>query len=576
MVKRCVAAWAANHVSALTQGTELFDLLDATTLEWLPQVSKYPRHWGVSSRMSGSLHSGRRIWLLPMELAVPALFIATVVLIAGIYLALDFHRARNAFVSRHQEQARNLAVWVDGHLRQFADMVESTPPSALSACTREARGHVERGLGMLPVTHIEVRNAEGMSCAWQPRFEAFRFAGCRTTSGDDIIPVPFVVGEGQRVVAFVDTVCLFRGVIPMGDDQGSRYHLVSVPADHDEAPWTLASQAGSAWLALPFSGDFTLMARSSAWLLAVVMDVPKTAMMGEWLAQLPLQLSLIGGLSLALWFGPMALVRRRLSIEGQVESALRRGDFFLAYLPTVELASMDWIGAEALLRWRHGRYGVLMPGAFIPWIEQSPLIFDTTRWVVMQAAHDLTHMSRHNPEFQLAVNVPPNLLADHRLLDAADEAFGKDPLALCQVVFELTERQMGEFGQQSVRHVMKSLRQRGAQFALDDFGVGFSNLSVLQQVEVDYVKIDRSFVQDWNPQRPGAEVLEAMILLIRSLGVLVVVEGVETERELERIKRYGIRFAQGFLFSRPVELDALLTQLAARAQEAAKLRPTSS
>lgn len=431
-------------------------------------------------------------------------------------------------------------------------------------CTGEGTGDFARLQGLLPLARVVLRNGAREVCAWQPDSGTTYFDSCEGTGSGPLIRVPVALADGWVLESFIEPKCLFRAVVPTTDTPNVRYDLAVRRlgrAAGAEGAYTFAGgrHGMEAWL--PWAGMLAVTEASAVWPVVMVISAPQMSVLREWSATLPLQLSLISGLALALWFGPMALVRRRFSIEGQVAAALRRGDFFLAYLPTVELTSMDWTGAEALLRWRHSRHGVLMPGAFIPWIEQSPLIYDTTRWVMIQAAQDLTRMSQLKPEFLLAINLPPQQLGDLRLIDVASEAFGAEPLALCQVIFELTERQMGNYAAPDVREVVRTLRQRGAQFALDDFGVGFSNLSLLQQIEVDYLKIDRSFLQARGQQWDGPDVLEAVIHLARTLGMMVIVEGVETERDLERVRRFGIRFAQGFLFSRPVEVEVLLKHL---------------
>lgn len=485
-----------------------------------------------------------------LELTVPVVFVATLLLVSVVYLTLDFHLAYSAREAHQNAQAANLAQWLDRHLTRAGAVIRAEVSPYQDPCVAESRAEYERELTGLPVSRMEIWSQAGLACTWRPGRAPYFLESCVGDSMREPVPVSIPLTDGRRLVAVLDAVCLFSALVP--DGAGLSRYLVrrpnpATPARERER-WSLVS------------GEVVAVAPAARWSLAVVVSVPKAQIAQEWLATLPMQASLICGLGLALWFGPMALVRRRLSVEGQVKAALRRGDLFLVYLPTVELASRDWIGAEALLRWRHARHGVLMPTAFIPWIEESPLIYDTTRWVMIQVARDLKHISVRRPDFSVAVNMPPNQLSDQRMLEVADEAFGPQPLALANIVFELTERQEGDFTSPRVREVMQGLRHRGAQFALDDFGVGFSNLALLQCIEVEVVKIDRSFLREDAGSR-DAQMLEAMVHLVRKLGVVIIVEGVETEQQLRRVRSCGVHFAQGFLFSRPIELERLLGKL---------------
>lgn len=503
-----------------------------------------------------------RQWPRSVELALPALFLGTLAVVASLYLALDFQRSRGETLDRHRAQAVIIARWLDRNLDRAAELVQEVSRQSADLCAPSALNELGRQLHPLPVAGFEVLDEARVACTWRPP-QIWSEKTCRAGEGRGI-PVPLQQSGNRTVILSVDAGCLLNPLVLAGEDDGVKLSFVprlgSAPGVARAGRPPVVESAATSWLGL--SDPTLLTADSASWPVAVVIGVPEVITVQKWAAGLPLQVSLIAGLGLALWFGPLSLVRRRLSVEGQVRAALRRGDFFLAYLPTVELPSRQWIGVEALLRWRHARHGVLMPNAFIPWIETSPLIYDTTRWVMVQAAQDLNSMTVHNPEFSMAVNLPPSQLSDPRLIDVAEEAFGSDPLALCRVIFELTERQMGDYTSPDVQQVIAALRARGAQFALDDFGVGFSNLSCLQVIEIDHLKIDRSFLQEWELTVTDPNILEAVVQLARELGVGLIAEGVETERQLERVRRSGIRFAQGYLFSRPLDLDSILSHLA--------------
>jgi EAL domain-containing protein (putative c-di-GMP-specific phosphodiesterase class I) len=503
-----------------------------------------------------------RLWPRHLEMLVPLVFVATLLLVSVVYLLLDFQRMRMELSDRYQAHAAGLLRWTEANLDTIATELRKSAEGARDLCSGEAMASLRQGINTLvPLTALELRSNDGEACTWRPAKAPP--PTCAGAADAGTVRVPMSLGEGWHAILDVRGACLFSALAP--SDMAFTVGRSMRPRTKAEPAARQAGTAKQVWSS--FLGTLEVEAVSGRWPVAVRVEIGGASVVHNWIKELPLQLSLIGGLSLALWFGPMSVVRSRLSVEGQVRRALRRNDFFLAYLPTVELSSRNWVGAEALLRWRHARYGVLMPGAFIPWIEASPLIHDTTRWVMIRAARDLPEMSRCIPDFSLSVNVPPNQIADPRLIDLADEAFGTQPYAMCQVVIEMTERQMLDHNAPALRHVLAELRRRGAQIAIDDFGSGFSNLTALGMIDADHVKIDRSFLQEEAWTQPN--MLEAMMPLLRDIGVLVIAEGIETERQLDRVRRCGIRFAQGFLFARPMELDALLARLA---NEAERLR----
>lgn len=500
-----------------------------------------------------------QLWPRQLEMLVPLVFIATVLMVSVLYLLLDFQRMRLEVSSRYEAHAAGLLRWTEANLDHIATELRKSAEGSSDLCSGEAMAGLSQGISTLvPLTALELRTEGGTACTWRPAIAPA--VACAGAAEPGTVRVPISLGEGRLSVLNVRGACAFSALAPADMTFAVHRHMRPRTETKPEAPQP-AGQGSHLWRSL--IGRLEVEAASARWPVTVQVGIGGASIAHNWIKELPLQLSLIGGLSLALWFGPMSLVRRHLSVEGQVRRALRRNDFFLVYLPTVELASRNWVGAEALLRWRHAHHGVLMPSAFIPWIEESPLIHDTTRWVMIRAARDLPHLSRSIPDFTLSVNVPPHQIADPRLIELADEAFGTRPQALCQVVIEMTERQMLDHSAPALRHVLGELRRRGAQIAIDDFGSGFSNLTVLGMIDADQVKIDRSFLQEEAWTQPN--MLEAMMPLLRDIGVLVIAEGIETERQLDRVRRCGIRFAQGFLFARPMELEALLAALDAAA-----------
>ncbi|WNC94545.1 EAL domain-containing protein [Paraburkholderia sp. FT54] len=258
--------------------------------------------------------------------------------------------------------------------------------------------------------------------------------------------------------------------------------------------------------------------------------------------------------------------RRRLI--RQVRRGLARGEFVVFYQPIVDMATGQWVGAEALVRWQHPRWGLVMPGHFIGEVERSPLIADLTQFVLRQALMELGAMDLPDG-FSLTVN----LAAFHAGLSGFPGDLN-DILAASRtrlrVVLEITERGLLA-GIDGVKDSLAALRRQGVKFAVDDFGTENSNLVLLQRFHFDYIKIDRQFVQ--NVDGDDYALVEAITFLAAQVGALVIAEGVEDRAQQGILKEIGVTLAQGFLFARPGSATEFATGYAASAGRAADFRP---
>ncbi|WP_029005819.1 EAL domain-containing protein [Azorhizobium doebereinerae] len=463
----------------------------------------------------------------------------------GLYLAFDLQRSRRDSLQRIETHATAALRWAEKGMDAMSVAMGQAAEAGAGACKGgSVAPQVLARLLNVPVGGITISSGDRPLCEWA----AGEIAGTAVCGGDSGPAMLITRTQGNvSAEARIYPACML-------------------------APFSLAIEDIQLRLMdlkprEPAAGPAPIVViRSAHWPIKVEVTAQESWLFRRWVADLPLQVALFAVAALVLWFGPLAMLRRRLSVEGQVRAALRRGEFFLTYLPTVEINTGDWLGVEALMRWRHGRHGLLQPAAFIPWIERSPLIHETTSWVLHQAADDLARMNELHGELYVGINLPPTQLGDERVVDAALAAFGDDRLSLCRVMFELTEREAGDYASPVVQRVVARLRERGAQFALDDFGIGFSNLSSLHVLDVDFIKVDKTFIQELERRGSEPNVVDSIVLLAREFGVGIIAEGIETERQLDRIRRIGIRMAQGFLFFRPMELEATLAQLRLRAQ----------
>lgn len=252
----------------------------------------------------------------------------------------------------------------------------------------------------------------------------------------------------------------------------------------------------------------------------------------------------------------------RLTIDLRV--AMVNHEFELHYQPIVDLADGSISKAEALLRWKHPERGMVSPGVFIPLAEESGLIHELGDWVFQEAISDLAFwQKKFGRHIEISVNKSPNQFSragNSQWLEKLAES-GLPPGSL---VAEITE---GTLLKESavVKQRLATLKEKGVRVALDDFGTGYSALSYLHQYEVDYVKIDRSFISGMTTSEKNQALVEAIIAMAHKLGVKTVAEGVETQAHHEVLVRLGCDFAQGYLYSKPLpkkDFELLLQPLA--------------
>jgi len=247
--------------------------------------------------------------------------------------------------------------------------------------------------------------------------------------------------------------------------------------------------------------------------------------------------------------------KEQLLLEAQLHKAIERGELYLEYQPAVDLHSGQVGGFEALVRWRHPELGTVRPDRFIQVAEHAGLIDDIGTWVLQTALRQLKSWHEMGTDhLTLAINFSafqfrrPDL--PERVIAILNEV-GVDPGSL---VAEITESALIQNLDTAVE-VVKGLSEAGIVVALDDFGTGYSSLGYLKRFAVDILKIDRSFLRDF-PTHPGdTEIVSAIIAIGHSLGLRVVAEGVETERQLQVLKNMQCDEIQGYLFSKPLSRE---------------------
>jgi diguanylate cyclase (GGDEF)-like protein len=248
--------------------------------------------------------------------------------------------------------------------------------------------------------------------------------------------------------------------------------------------------------------------------------------------------------------------QKRLLLESHLRHAIEFRELRLVYQPIVAMHNHRVVGVEALLRWQSKELGPVSPAEFIPLAEDTGVIHELTRWVLEQAMHQAAAWDLDQP-LRLAVNISPREFAvPGRLIDALIPLLERSRLAPGQLELELTEGMLMQ-DLPATSEALEHLSARGMRLSVDDFGTGYSALAYLQRYPFNTLKIDRSFVQGIENDPASAALVRSILVMARALGLETVAEGVETEAQAAYLASYGCHYAQGYLFSPPLEADGI-------------------
>ena len=254
------------------------------------------------------------------------------------------------------------------------------------------------------------------------------------------------------------------------------------------------------------------------------------------------------------------LMQTRLALESELKRAIERNELELYYQPIVNLVNEQITGFEALLRWQHGKRGLISPADFIPIAEETGLIVPIGTWVLEEACQQLKHWQTHlNANFTMNINLAAKQLLQpdlRRVVKAALEQSELDPRS---VSLEITESSI-MVDADVVNKTLEHLKKLGVRIQIDDFGTGYSSLSRLHKMPLDALKIDRSFI--WNYEDQGsASIIEAIIALAKALELDIIAEGIESDEHGRHFRDLQCHYAQGFFYSRPLpasEIEKML------------------
>lgn len=259
-----------------------------------------------------------------------------------------------------------------------------------------------------------------------------------------------------------------------------------------------------------------------------------------------------------------ATVMRRLGLENDLKTAVQNGELHLVFQPVVSLhdGKLDWV--EALLRWNHPVHGPISPNEFIPIAEESGVIGAVGDWVLDQACRqEAAWLAELGPEKapDISVNLSRHQLGDLDLVKRVSRSVEQNGIPAGTIHFEITESTVMR-DPAAAQIILSELRSRGHRLSLDDFGTGYSSLSSLHQFQLDYIKIDKSFVNNLELGDDYLVLIRAVTRLAAVLDIRVVIEGIETEEQLEKLRPVGCDLAQGYLFGRPMGPEEIVRYVA--------------
>ncbi|WP_291717966.1 EAL domain-containing protein [Magnetospirillum sp. 64-120] len=249
----------------------------------------------------------------------------------------------------------------------------------------------------------------------------------------------------------------------------------------------------------------------------------------------------------------------RLAMESSLRHALNRGEFTLVYQGKIDLVSGRMSGVEALVRWRHPEMGLVSPAEFIPLAENMGLISEIGAWVLKAACRQSqSWFDLGLPRVRIAVNVSTLQFREGDLAELVKQALQESGLPPQFLELEITESVLMQRVDENAQ-VLQELRAMGIHISIDDFGTGYSSLSYLKRMPIDALKIDRSFVKDITEDGDGAAIVSTIINLAHNLKLRAVAEGVETQDQADFLRQRGCDEIQGFLVSRPVSAEDLVS-----------------
>ena len=249
---------------------------------------------------------------------------------------------------------------------------------------------------------------------------------------------------------------------------------------------------------------------------------------------------------------------RAILLDSELRKAIEQQQFSLFFQPKIHTQSNEIIGLEALVRWNNDKLGFVSPAEFIPYAEETGLIVPLSEIVVQQACQAIHELEANGyPNLPIAVNISSIHFQQSHFLESIQKILEKNNTSAQNIEIEVTERTVMNNDDDTVRKLVR-LKDLGFTLSLDDFGTGYSSLSYLVKFPFDYLKIDRSFIQQIGTLTDKQAVVDAIIQMAHRLNMEVIAEGVESEQQLNQLRKMGCDCIQGFYYSKPIPMKELI------------------
>jgi diguanylate cyclase (GGDEF)-like protein len=247
---------------------------------------------------------------------------------------------------------------------------------------------------------------------------------------------------------------------------------------------------------------------------------------------------------------------QRMELIKDLHQAIKEKEFYLVYQPIVNLVTNKIIKAEALIRWEHPTKGLISPVDFIPLAEETGLISDISDWIFQEVSVQVDHWRTHFEEnLQININTSPlQYKNEGKQIKTWVEQLQNRGMSAQAIGIEITENLLME-DSEKISDVLATIRHKGINISIDDFGTGYSSFSYLKEFQIDFIKIDKSFVQGMSETNNDMALCEAIIVMAKKLNILVVAEGIETKLQRELLTSAGCDYGQGYYLHRPLSKE---------------------
>lgn len=367
------------------------------------------------------------------------------------------------------------------------------------------------------------------------------------------------IGKSHHLVV-IDPIA-FIDVIPFGHNP---VNVAMVGMEHNRLIASNTELPNSRWEAEIQKGTTSYSDGKNAWViryspalgLAMIAWAPSAPLQMAWYRQMIIWLPIGILFSLSAGWFITRLLRRLESPQARIQDAIRDREFTLEYQPIVDLKTGEGVGAEVLIRWRLPDGSFISPDIFIPIAEQAGLISQITRLVIKKTFVELGDWLHAHPQHHVSINLSPSDVLNDQVLQAIKPLLLKYQIKAEQIALEITER--GFADPKVSAPIVAKYREAGHPVYLDDFGTGYSSLSYLQDLEVDILKIDKSFVEALEYKNVTPYIIE----MAKTLNVTTLAEGIETASQAAWLREHGVAWGQGWLYSKALPKQAFIDWIA--------------